>query len=167
MKRLKPVYITDLFEPLHTELIALLGGLSPEDWTRPTVAGSWRVRDVVAPLLDNDLCVLSSIRDGHSLSPTEPPLGGATRVAQILESPDFTLEVRRSICRANLRGHASLERDTAIQPGAIVSERRGLSSCGRPPVHSVRRPLRQLVAYGSTNKYRPLNRSRASGSSGE
>ncbi len=34
-----------------------------------------------------------------------------------------------------------------------------------PPGQSVRRPLRHLVAYGSTNKYRPVNRSRASGSS--
>lgn len=72
MRPLKPIYTTDLFEPLHTELIALLRGLSPEDWTRPTVAGSWRVRDVVAHLLDNDLRVLSYIRDGHSLPPTEP-----------------------------------------------------------------------------------------------
>src|SRR2546425_2732695 len=33
----------------------------------------------------------------------------------------------------------------------------------RPPVQSVRRPLPHLVAYGSTNKYRPVNRSKASG----
>ncbi len=32
---------------------------------------------------------------------------------------------------------------------------------------SVRRPLRRLMAYGSTNKYRPVKRSKASGSSGE
>src|SRR2546426_12393146 len=30
-------------------------------------------------------------------------------------------------------------------------------------VQSVRRPLPHLVAYGSTNKYRPVNRSKASG----
>jgi Transposase IS200 like len=35
-------------------------------------------------------------------------------------------------------------------------------SCGRPPVQSVPRPLPHLVAYGSTNKYRPVNRSKAS-----
>jgi hypothetical protein len=34
-------------------------------------------------------------------------------------------------------------------------------------VHSARRTLRHLVAYGSTNKYRPVNRSNASGRSGE
>src|SRR6266853_6318804 len=46
----------------------------------------------------------------------------------------------------------------AAQPHAS-----GPSSCGRPPVQSVRRALRHLVAYGSTNKYRPVNRSKASG----
>jgi len=35
----------------------------------------------------------------------------------------------------------------------------------RPPVQTVRRPLPHLVAYGSTNKYRPVNRSKASGTS--
>src|SRR5689334_25367750 len=48
----------------------------------------------------------------------------------------------------------------AAQPHAS-----GPSSCPRPPVQSVRRPLPHLVAYGSTNKYRPVNRSKASGSS--
>jgi hypothetical protein len=48
---------------------------------------------------------------------------------------------------------------------AFSDEKRGLLSCGRPPVQSVGRPLRHLVAYGSTNKYRPVNRSMASGSS--
>src|ERR1700676_3275239 len=42
---------------------------------------------------------------------------------------------------------------------------KGLSSCGRPPVQTVRRPLRHLVTYGSTNKYRPVKSSEASGSS--
>src|SRR2546425_4451982 len=37
----------------------------------------------------------------------------------------------------------------------------------RPPVQSVRRPLPHLVAYGSTNKYRPVNRSKASGNRSE
>src|SRR5229473_2220119 len=36
-------------------------------------------------------------------------------------------------------------------------------SCGRPPVQSVSRPLRHLVAYGSTNKYRPVKNCKASG----
>src|SRR5687767_2251690 len=46
-----------------------------------------------------------------------------------------------------------------------------LSLClTRPPfgaAHQVCRSLRHLVAYGSTNMYKPVNRSRASGSNGE
>ena len=41
------------------------------------------------------------------------------------------------------------------------------SAPSRRDCQPVRRPLRHLVAYGSTNKYRPVNRSKASGSSGE
>jgi len=52
MRPLEPLYTAHLFPPLHAELIALLRSLTPEDWERPTVAGSWRVRDVVAHLLD-------------------------------------------------------------------------------------------------------------------
>src|SRR5229473_3303096 len=37
------------------------------------------------------------------------------------------------------------------------------NSCGWPPVQSVLRPLRHLVAYGSTNKYRPVKNCKASG----
>ena len=57
----------ELFPPLHGELIALLRRLGPDDWQRPTLAGSWRIRDVVAHLLDGDLRKLSFGRDSHSL----------------------------------------------------------------------------------------------------
>jgi len=46
---------------------------------------------------------------------------------------------------------------------AAVPHASGSWSCGRPPVQSARRPLPHLAAYGSTNKYRPVNRSKASG----
>ena len=58
-----------LFAPLHTELLALLRGLAPADWDRPTVAGAWRVRDIVAHLLDGELRKLAAHRDGHTLDP--------------------------------------------------------------------------------------------------
>src|SRR5262245_13306181 len=51
-----------------------------------------------------------------------------------------------------------------LGPPCHSCARCGLSSCGPPPVQSVSRPLRHLVAYGSTNKCRPLKKSRASGS---
>ncbi len=72
MEPTSPLYTADLFPPLHQELIGLLHGLSPEDWGRPTVAGAWEVRDVVAHLLDIDLRKLSVNRDGHLPAPPEP-----------------------------------------------------------------------------------------------
>jgi uncharacterized protein (TIGR03083 family) len=68
MELLTPIHTVDLFLPLHRELIALLRGLGPDDWPRPTIAGSWRVRDVAAHLLDGDLRKLSGGRDGHRLA---------------------------------------------------------------------------------------------------
>jgi uncharacterized protein (TIGR03083 family) len=72
MDVLTPTYTAALFPPLHRTLIALLRGLDTELWNRPTVAGSWRVRDVVAHLLDGDLRRLSGTRDGHALAPGRP-----------------------------------------------------------------------------------------------
>ena len=66
--------VAPLFAPLHRELIQLLRSLTEEAWGRPTVAGSWRVRDVAAHLLDGALRKLSAHRDGHLLrSGGEPP----------------------------------------------------------------------------------------------
>src|ERR1043166_1612786 len=59
LQPMQPRYVADLFAPLHRELIALLRGLTPEQWERPTVAGAWRVRDVAAHLLDGMLRKIS------------------------------------------------------------------------------------------------------------
>jgi uncharacterized protein (TIGR03083 family) len=66
-----PVRTAHLFPGLHRHLVELLRGLEPEGWLRPTVAGSWRVRDVAAHLLDVQLRRLSFHRDGHP--PPDPP----------------------------------------------------------------------------------------------
>jgi uncharacterized protein (TIGR03083 family) len=60
-----------LFRPVSGSLVALLRGLSLELWRRPTVAGNWLVRDVVAHLLDSTLRRLSFHRDG--MPPPPPP----------------------------------------------------------------------------------------------
>lgn len=67
-----PIDTAPLFAPLHAELIALLGSLTPEHWRRPTVAGRWRVQDVAAHLLDTQLRRLSAHRDGHFVAPDRP-----------------------------------------------------------------------------------------------
>jgi uncharacterized protein (TIGR03083 family) len=51
------------FRPLAREIVDLLNRLEPQDWDRPTMAGPWRVRDVVAHLADTALRRLSFHRD--------------------------------------------------------------------------------------------------------
>lgn len=53
-----------LFEEVDGLLLALLADLEPADWERPTIAGSWTVRQVAAHLLDTPLRRLSLARDG-------------------------------------------------------------------------------------------------------
>jgi uncharacterized protein (TIGR03083 family) len=67
-----PLPVTDtrhLFRPLCADIVSLLRSLPPEDWNRPTVAGTWRVRDVVAHMLDTALRRLSFHRDGLTVAP--------------------------------------------------------------------------------------------------
>src|SRR3954453_10651259 len=75
-KPVEPILLAGLFPGLHAELIVLLRGLAPEDWSRPTAAGSWTVRDVAAHLLDVQLRQLSVRRDGMALPSPDPPIAG-------------------------------------------------------------------------------------------
>jgi uncharacterized protein (TIGR03083 family) len=74
VKPAPPVLVADLFSPLHDELLALLRGLAPDDWLKPTGAGAWRVRDVAAHLLDGDIRRLSAHRDGLAFPPPDSPI---------------------------------------------------------------------------------------------
>jgi uncharacterized protein (TIGR03083 family) len=70
---LEPPGVVDtrpLFRPVSAGLVRLLRGLPIEAWQRPTVAGAWLVRDVVAHLLDTTLRRLSFHRDAM---PPPPP----------------------------------------------------------------------------------------------
>ena len=69
---LRPLDTRPLFRPVSTALVSLLRGLQPEDWQRPTIAGSWVVRDVVAHLLDITLRRVSFHRD--TMPPPPPPI---------------------------------------------------------------------------------------------
>ena len=73
---LRPVPPTDtrrFFRPVAAELVTLLRGLPAEAFDRPTVAGTWRVRDVVAHLVDVSLRRLSFHRDGYPPPPPAQP----------------------------------------------------------------------------------------------
>jgi Mycothiol maleylpyruvate isomerase N-terminal domain len=78
------VDVVPLFRLLHEELVGLLSGLSAADWERPTVAGTWRVRDVAAHLLDTDLRRISSQRDGWAPA-GETPVNGWADVVRLLD----------------------------------------------------------------------------------
>lgn len=61
-----------LFGEVDSLLIDALKGCSEKDWLRPTLARSWRVRDVAAHLLDGYLRTISLYRDGYSQPPDRP-----------------------------------------------------------------------------------------------
>lgn len=77
MEHLKPTPTASLFPPLLSELLTLLRALPPDAWHRPTLAGTWRVRDIAGHLLDVDLRRLAGPRDGHrgSAHPASPAYG--------------------------------------------------------------------------------------------
>ena len=111
MEPISAPYAADLFPPLYEELEHLLRGLAPEEWERPTVAGAWRVRDVVAHLLDGDLRKLSAYGDGH----LPPPAGGASQAAGATLAPSPAGPV---LPRGTAIGHDALARwpeDTRVQ----------------------------------------------------
>ncbi len=64
-----PIDVVDLLPVLDKRLIELLKSLSPDDWNKQTVAKRWKVKDVVAHLLDGNIRILSLLRDGYSGDP--------------------------------------------------------------------------------------------------
>ena len=74
LEPLVPVDTRAMFRPVSGGLVALLRELSPGDWHRLTIAGAWRVRDVVAHLLDTTLRRLSFGRDRMPPPPSTDPI---------------------------------------------------------------------------------------------
>ena len=71
-----------LFRPLCRDIVGVVGSLAADDWMRPTAAGAWRVRDVVAHLIDTALRRLSFHRD-RMRPPGRPPATDAELIALI------------------------------------------------------------------------------------
>ncbi|PYY00489.1 MAG: hypothetical protein DMG64_16785 [Acidobacteria bacterium] len=72
---LKPILTLDLFPILEGKLIELLRCLRHDEWSHPTLAKQWTVKDVTAHLLDGNFKRLSIQRDGF-LGLTAPPRDG-------------------------------------------------------------------------------------------
>lgn len=66
-----PIQTVHLFPKLDQELIGLLKSLSPEDWSKPTLAKLWTVKDVATHLLDGNIRTLSTLRDAYFDKPPE------------------------------------------------------------------------------------------------
>lgn len=66
MQPFEPVLTLHLFPEERAALLDLLGGLSDDDWKRPTVCEGWSVRDVALHVLGDDLGVLSRRRDAFA-----------------------------------------------------------------------------------------------------
>ena len=60
-----PIPTTHLFPKLDAKLIELLRSLTPDDWSKTTVAKLWTVKDVATHLLDGNIRLLSMVRDNY------------------------------------------------------------------------------------------------------
>jgi hypothetical protein len=78
MKPVEPIFVTELFCHIHGELLSLLRNLSVDDWSKPTAARQWTVKDLAAHLLDGDIRRLSYQRDTTS-SISSTPIGSGRR----------------------------------------------------------------------------------------
>jgi uncharacterized protein (TIGR03083 family) len=62
---LQPIFTAHLFPKLEGMLIELLRSLTTEDWEKQTLAPKWKVKDVVAHLLDTQIRKLAAARHGY------------------------------------------------------------------------------------------------------
>jgi len=73
--------VLNVYRPERADLLELLGGLSGEDWQRPTECPAYTVRGVATHVLGDDLSLLSRQRDGAK--------DGVSLVAAGLPGADF------------------------------------------------------------------------------
>lgn len=85
-----PLLVADLFPDLGRELVRLLRGLEPEDWSKRTVAPLWSVHDVAAHLLDTALRRLSLDRDGQPPRSPRQPIAGYRDLVGFLDELNAT-----------------------------------------------------------------------------
>lgn len=60
-----PIDTVHLLPLLDQQLLSLLHTLTPADWQKQTIAKQWKVKDVVAHLLDGNIRSLSMLRDNY------------------------------------------------------------------------------------------------------
>jgi hypothetical protein len=120
-----PLPVTDtrrLFRPLCGEIVDLLTTLNGDDWQRPTVAGAWRVRDVVPHLIDTALRRLSFHRDALTLPPGSGPAATARDLLALVDALNATWvravgRWRGPVLRRPLAARCSSTRCRFVRPG--------------------------------------------------
>jgi uncharacterized protein (TIGR03083 family) len=85
-----------LFPILDQKLIALLRSLKPEDWSKPTLAKLWTVKDIAAHLLDGNLRTIS-IMGHHYFGENPGPLNSYQDLVDFLNrlNADWVTAMRR------------------------------------------------------------------------
>jgi uncharacterized protein (TIGR03083 family) len=102
LEEFKLIHSAHLMRRVDEKLIELLSSLAPEEWDLRTIAGSWKVRDVVAHLLDTALRKLSMARDACFVEAVE------------IRSPE---DVIRLVNRLNHEGVAVYRR---LSPAVLI-----------------------------------------------
>jgi hypothetical protein len=76
MDAMPPFHTSHLLPGLNEHLVALLSGLAPGDWLKPTVCSLWTVKDIASHLLDGNIRRLAAQRDHYR--PPDAPISLAT-----------------------------------------------------------------------------------------
>ncbi len=115
-----PILCAHLFRRVDEELIDLLRSLAPAEWDMPTIASSWKVRDVASHLLDTVLRKLSMVRDSCYVEAVEirSPQDVVTLVNRLNRegvtvyrrlSPRLLTDLMQMACEQSARFHESLD----------------------------------------------------------
>jgi uncharacterized protein (TIGR03083 family) len=117
---LPPILTAHLFPEIESKLIELLHSLRPEDWDRQTLAPKWKVRHVVAHLLDTQLRKLTLVRDGYFA--VTPQIGSSQDLVNLINrlnaggvdqysrlSPQVLISLMETASRQSCDFHASLD----------------------------------------------------------
>jgi len=116
----EPILCAHLLREVDGRLLKLLSSLALEEWDSDTTAGSWRVRDVAAHLLDTALRKLSLVRDSCSVEavPIRSPQDLVALVNRLNRegvtiyrrlSPALLIELMNLACQQSALFHESLD----------------------------------------------------------
>jgi uncharacterized protein (TIGR03083 family) len=117
---LEPILCAHLLRIVDDKLIDLLRSLTPDEWSLPTIAPLWSVRDVAAHLLDTALRKLSMARDSHFVEADQitSPQDLITLVNRLNQegvtvyrrlSPPVLIDLMKMACEQSALFHESLD----------------------------------------------------------